>query len=106
MVQVGDLVHRGPDSNGVIRLVDGYLRNQPDHWIQLIGNHETVYLRSPAFAWPDRLRLRSARQLRRWWREGRAVVAVALRPRSGCWLGRGVGQHGRQFAQQPVRVVR
>lgn len=78
VVQVGDLVHRGPDSDGVIQLVDWYLHKQPNHWIQLIGNHEIIYLRTPAFAWPDRLRLRSARMLRRWWKEGRAVVAVAL----------------------------
>jgi hypothetical protein len=78
VVQVGDLIHRGPDSNGVIQLVDWYLRNQPEQWIQLIGNHEIIYLRSPMFTWPDRLRRRSSRTLRRWWREGRAVVAVAL----------------------------
>jgi hypothetical protein len=86
VVQVGDLVHRGPDSDGVIQLVDWYLHNQPRHWIQLIGNHEINYLRSPAFDWPDRLRRRSARMLRRWWKEGRAVVAVALRTADEAFL--------------------
>jgi hypothetical protein len=29
VVQVGDLIHRGPDSDGVVALVDRYLRTQP-----------------------------------------------------------------------------
>ena len=55
IVQVGDLVHRGPDSAGVVRLVDRHLRARPGQWIQLVGNHEAQYLTAPAFAWPERL---------------------------------------------------
>jgi hypothetical protein len=45
VIQVGDLVHRGPASDDVITLVDSYLRNEPHRWIQLVGNHEANYLR-------------------------------------------------------------
>lgn len=79
VVQVGDLVHRGPDSDGVVRLVDHYLRRQPDHWIQLIGNHEAHYLRPPVFTWGEKLSRRSRRTVRRWWRNGTAHTAVAVR---------------------------
>src|ERR1700755_2285929 len=44
VVQVGDLIDRGPDSAGVLDLVDRYLDNQPAQWVQLIGNHEAQYL--------------------------------------------------------------
>ena len=49
VVQVGDLVHRGPDSERVIALVDRYLREQPGQWVQLLGNHEAHYV--PAESW-------------------------------------------------------
>jgi Calcineurin-like phosphoesterase len=44
VVQVGDLVDRGPDSPGVLELVDTYLREQPQRWVQLVGNHDAQYL--------------------------------------------------------------
>jgi Calcineurin-like phosphoesterase len=78
VVQVGDLVHRGPDSEGVIGLVDGYLRHQPDQWVQLVGNHEAQYLRDPTFTWPQRLDAATADFLRRWWADGRMRVAAAI----------------------------
>lgn len=78
VIQVGDLVHRGPDSDGVVSLVDGYLESQPDQWVQLVGNHEAQYLREPAFRWPDRIASHSVDTLRRWWASGRMRAAVAL----------------------------
>jgi hypothetical protein len=80
VVQLGDLVHRGPDSAGVIALVDRYLSRQPDQWVQLVGNHEAQYLREPAFQWPERLPETSAQTLRAWWRSGtmRAAAAVSV----------------------------
>ncbi|GAA2587458.1 hypothetical protein GCM10010435_77170 [Winogradskya consettensis] len=45
VVQVGDLVDRGPDSRGVLELVGTRLGERPRRWIQLIGNHEWQYRR-------------------------------------------------------------
>lgn len=78
VIQVGDLIHRGPDSAGVVRLVDGYLREQPRQWVQLAGNHEAQYLRAPAFDWPERLDDASAGLLRRWWSSGSMRVAATI----------------------------
>ncbi|HEX6685193.1 MAG TPA: metallophosphoesterase [Candidatus Limnocylindrales bacterium] len=44
VIQVGDLVDRGPDSEAVVELVHTYLNEQPDRWIQLAGNHDAQYL--------------------------------------------------------------
>lgn len=79
VVQVGDLVHRGPDSAGVVALVERYLNEQPDQWVQLVGNHEAQYLSEPKFRWPERLDPATADTLRRWWSSGQMVAAVALR---------------------------
>jgi hypothetical protein len=76
VVQVGDLVHRGPDSDQVVALVDGYLTHQPGQWTQLVGNHEMQYLREPVFEWPERLHTHAIDTLRRWWDSGLLVVAA------------------------------
>jgi hypothetical protein len=79
VVQVGDLVDRGPDSPGVLRLVRRYLDEQPDRWIQLAGNHESQYLPGGTAFWPERLAAADADLLRTWWADGRLQVAAALR---------------------------
>lgn len=78
VVQVGDLIHRGPDSARVVEIVDDYLARQPDQWIQLIGNHEAHYLQPPVFAWSETLSRKHIRLIRRWWQSGSAAVAVAI----------------------------
>jgi hypothetical protein len=86
VIQVGDLVHRGPDSAGVVALVDRYLTEQPEQWLQLVGNHEAQYLREPAFSWPEQLPDEVAETLRRWWESGQLRVAAALVTRSESFL--------------------
>lgn len=86
IVQVGDLVHRGPDSEGVVSLVDGYLTTQPERWIQLAGNHEAQYLREPTFEWPERIDARSAQTLNNWWGAGLMRCAAALHTAYGDFL--------------------
>jgi hypothetical protein len=86
VVQVGDLIHRGPDSDGVVALVDRYLHDQPDQWIQIVGNHEALYLRDPVFHWPERVGGETAATLQRWWADGSMRVAAALPTPVGDYL--------------------
>jgi hypothetical protein len=82
VVQVGDLIHKGPDSPAVVALVDRMLSGSPDRWIQLIGNHEAQEgLGGPDFwhetlAGPERAAVRA--DLRRWVESGSARLTVAL----------------------------
>lgn len=83
VVQVGDLVHRGPDSGGVLRLVDRFLRADESaaRWTQLLGNHEAQYLRpgGPTFVWHDRGLADDERDLlTSWWEDGLLRVAAAV----------------------------
>lgn len=78
VVQVGDLIHRGPDSAQVVDIVDGYLRTQPTQWIQLVGNHEAHYLKPPVFVWSESLSRKHIRIINRWWKNGAATVAAAV----------------------------
>ena len=80
IIQVGDLVHRGPASAAVVQLVDRHLRADPDRWIQLVGNHEAHYLRRrKQFSWPEKLPAETISLLRDWWSTGRLRAAVAVR---------------------------
>lgn len=85
IVQVGDLVHRGPESDAVVELVDRHLSAIPRRWVQLVGNHEAIYLRRAQFSWPSRVGRPAARTLRRWWRSGAMVPATAIE-RDGEWF--------------------
>jgi hypothetical protein len=86
VIQVGDLVHRGPESDGVVQLVDHYLTDQPRQWIQLVGNHEAQYLRTPVFQWPQRIDPTSAESIRRWWASGQMRAAASIFTHAECFL--------------------
>jgi hypothetical protein len=79
VVQLGDLVHRGPDSTGVLDLVERVMDANPTQWVQLVGNHEGHYIGGPQFqpreyqvTRPDRQRLVD------WWDTGRMRMAAAI----------------------------
>lgn len=83
VVQVGDLVDRGPDSGGVLRLVHRYLSEQPEQWIQLVGNHEAQYLPGGTAFWPEPLARADAELIGSWWAQGQLNVAAAVRTADG-----------------------
>ena len=85
VIQVGDLVHRGPDSAGVVALVDTLLTNNPQQWVQLLGNHEACHLAAPLFP-HDSLDDATVETLRRWHRDGTLRLGVALETELGPML--------------------
>jgi hypothetical protein len=78
VVQVGDLVHRGPNSPGVLALVDRALAVQRPQWVQLTGNHEALYLGLPQFHWPERLPGGDQEIIGRWWATESMRIAATV----------------------------
>ena len=78
VVQVGDLIHRGPDTPGSIAIARAAMARQPDQWVQLAGNHESYYLTPPRFHWPERLPEDDLETLYEWWRTRRMRVATSV----------------------------
>lgn len=78
VVQVGDLIHRGPDIPGSISIARTAMARQPDRWVQLAGNHESYYLTPPRFHWPERLPEADLETLYEWWRTRRMRVATSV----------------------------
>lgn len=81
VIQVGDLVDRGPDSVGVLDLVARFVDER--RWVQLVGNHEAQYLPGGTVFWRDRLADAGVARLREWWAAGSVRVAAAVRTADG-----------------------
>lgn len=89
IIQVGDLVHRGPDSDKLVEFVDAALGIKPERsrgrWVQLLGNHEGHHVGGPQFAqtvqgqhveWE--LSPASEKTLKKWSRSKQALMAASL----------------------------
>lgn len=83
VIQVGDLVDRGPDSLGVLHCVQSALDSQPGQWIQLVGNHEAQYLPGGEPFWPEPLAASGIELLGSWWESGLMNVATAVATAEG-----------------------
>jgi hypothetical protein len=81
VIQVGDLIDRGPDSAGVLAIVRDRMDAAP-RWIQLVGNHELQYLGGGRF-WQDPITAADADLLRSWWLRERVQIATAVRTADG-----------------------
>ena len=82
IVQLGDLVHRGPDGDEAVAFVDRMLEANPGQWIQLLGNHEAHHLGGPRFGVCD-CGPATVSTLGRWLADDRAQLAVALELEDG-----------------------
>jgi hypothetical protein len=79
VVQVGDLIDRGPDSGGALKIVHDLMDSHAGRWIQLAGNHEAQYLDGGEIFWPEPLAGDDFFQIREWWSDRRLDVAAAVR---------------------------
>jgi hypothetical protein len=90
VIQVGDLVHRGPKSEELVAWVDQALKvnRGDDHgrWVQLFGNHEGHHVGGPTFGenrggvWHDfELAPEAETTLKRWFHSRQAFMAAAIR---------------------------
>jgi hypothetical protein len=87
IVQVGDLINRGPDTPGVLGTVTRMLAMQRDRWHQIGGNHEGLYLPGGAiFDWSEVLNDVGQNLLRHWWTSGFMRPAVGLSTNEGDML--------------------
>jgi hypothetical protein len=76
VVQVGDLIHRGPHGNEIVAWVDRMMQANPGRWIQLIGNHEAEHIGGPTFTFCDCTQP-TIHTLRSWVDAGMSVLASA-----------------------------
>lgn len=79
VAQVGDLVHRGPDSDGTLRMADRFMAASPGQWHQLFGNHEGHELGGPRLdGFDGQVGPEGQAILADWWKNRRAAMAVTF----------------------------
>lgn len=78
IIHLGDLIHKGPDSAGVMELVDKVANVNPGQWIQILGNHEFQYIQGAPIFWQPGVSVHEIAMLGRWIQSGFARVAFAL----------------------------
>lgn len=81
VIQVGDLVHKGPESERCVALADRLLANNHGSYVQLIGNHEAHYLGGPSVSGRAGVRpisMSAQRTLHQWWDTGALQFAVCV----------------------------
>lgn len=78
VVQVGDLIDRGPDSPAAVRLAQRFLGHGDGRYIQLLGNHEGQRFIDLGLRHVDELPGETISTIRRWWADREVHLAVAL----------------------------
>lgn len=80
VAQVGDLVHKGPQSERCVALAELFLTTNPGRYVQLLGNHEGHYLGGPPAGGPGRVEVNDQARatLKSWWASRKAQMAVAV----------------------------
>jgi hypothetical protein len=82
VIQVGDLIDKGPYSESVVSMVDDFLRDAPDQYIQLWGNHEARLIGGPDFLSPSQkeysISSLAKKRIKTWDANSLASIAVGV----------------------------
>lgn len=78
VVQVGDLVHRGPHGDKAVAMADAFMAKFPDQWLQVLGNHEMMHMPGAVSFFACRCSDGTVATIREWVKTRKAVVACAF----------------------------
>ncbi|MGC8474020.1 MAG: metallophosphoesterase [Candidatus Dormibacteria bacterium] len=79
LVQVGDLIDCGPDSEGCVSVAARLIQASPSRWHQLIGNHEAAHLGGPEFQpFGETANPAAVRLIQQLWHDRQLRVAVCV----------------------------
>lgn len=78
VIHLGDLVHRGPDSDLLAPLVDDIMRENPGQWVQLLGNHELHHVPGAPKFWRCECSAATVELINSWHENGLGVYAHGI----------------------------
>ncbi len=78
IIHLGDLIHKGPDSNLIISVVNQIILRNPNRWHQILGNHEYNYIQGAPTFWRGELKTDTWKILQSWFHKKKAQPAFFL----------------------------
>jgi len=78
IIHLGDLIHKGPDSNVLVHFVNEIMAANPGQWIQLFGNHELHHVPDAPKFWRCDCDLHTITMLNGWLDSGKARITWGL----------------------------
>jgi hypothetical protein len=87
VIHMGDLIHRGPQSDELVQIVDRIMARNGERWVQLMGNHESQHLPGAPWFWRCACNEATLGTLHDWWGARKIRLAHALPPGSSVKLG-------------------
>lgn len=102
VVHLGDLIHKGPNSNQLVHFVNSVMAANPGRWIQLFGNHELHHVPEAPKFWNCDCDLHTVTTLNSWLDSGQAKLTWALDDFSELQFGSSPEKH---FAPEVKRVL-
>lgn len=78
IVHLGDLIHKGESSNKLVSIVNLLMRNNPDQWVQLMGNHELQHIKGAPYFWRCNCNTETVAILNEWLDRGLAKISYYL----------------------------
>lgn len=88
VIQLGDLIDRGPMSDELVHAVDNTIYESNPRWIQMFGNHEANWVtKYPQFGgFDDDTNDETKATIRQWWQDKVAKMAVGVETEEGTFL--------------------
>lgn len=78
IIHLGDLIHKGPNTDSIIKVVDKLIHNNPGRWIQILGNHEFQHIEGAPYFWTCDCSDDTINTINEWWEQGLATPTYAI----------------------------
>lgn len=78
IIHLGDLIHKGPGSNTIVKFVNEMIQNNPGQWIQILGNHEFQHIEGAPYFWRCDCSMETINIINEWWENQDATTTYAI----------------------------
>lgn len=78
IIHLGDLIHKGPNTESIVNVVDKLIKNNPGRWIQILGNHEFQHIEGSPYFWRCNCSETTVNIINEWFETGNASASYAL----------------------------
>lgn len=78
IIHLGDLIHKGPMSKELVEIVNMLIVNNPNRWVQILGNHEFQHIEGSPYFWKCDCSFKEVDVINEWFETGKAAASFGL----------------------------